>query len=563
MGKKRDKFFARDVPEFVAIFRADLNPGVDIETLRARGYVQITYINSKGQQETDACRKIITRLRYSGKPDKIPDVSLPAADVPGFTELFRQELNPGLDINTLYEGSFIRMSYINSRGELETDLCSNVCHRLKRRLPADSRYSGQAYPALSSIPGFMERFDASLNPGTDPEVVRINSSALLAFRESDGSIASEPCWKSAIIRFGFNPNRFPAVMIPEFSASVTLDLNTGIDLGTLYTDSQEKIRYITDDGTEEDTVFRYLSRGCSAKKKAGYAKDNPDFMRIWDPSLNPGVDINTLRCTSRQPITYMTDHGPETDKLESLIRRGCIPKPGLGKAADVPGFIEMAPPELNPDVDMENLTAGSGITVNYYGINGTVCQGKVAAIVSHCRAEQRRAEAGLAKDDPEFMALFRPELNPGINLEMLGRGSLRDVSYYDDQGNLCRAATTTIFKRLQRRRNMRPRVRKEKKETGRHIICAAEQDPELLDFFNPELNPGINIETLPVQTTKCRSVKWQCPYCGYVFEKGIVSICGRHPKCPRCRDTGIWMESAAIPEGVPVLIRGRRRRNNN
>lgn len=266
-------------------------------------------------------------------------------------------------------------------------------------------------------------------------------------------------------------------------------------------------------------------------------KDSEEFLRFFDPDLNPEIDITKLWSDSTIKIKYRREDGMIARILvRSLFKRKNLSKGYLiGQLAkDVPGFMEIFEQDLNPDIDPETLKTTDKVCIRYHDGSGRLREAKLYSIIVTLRNHESgiyKAYTGPADivgfdpkfwsyctvtDDSERERIVHLSKKSAIRLPMLCR-----------KGHPFEATPYQIFHHAE----PCPYCRGRKIKAG--LSDAASADPEIADFW---AEPNVDITT--VSPIAQKSFHFKCPHCGHTFTRYMNQIIYRHPKCPVCHDTG-------------------------
>ena len=337
------------------------------------------------------------------------------------------------------------------------------------------------------------------------------------------------------------------------------DLNPGIDINNLKNDSSQTIIWNSlNDKTVTDSVcniiFAIQHPGVPGSKRilrpmvyseipGLYAKDVPEFMEGFHEEYNPGIDIDELKCSSdatviwiapnKRPVMYSVssiihaiDH-PESRCSNNVLRPDIV-KYGEPAAADhlavnIPGFVDRFIPELNPDININNLPMGSKADIYWKNQEGKILRSNVLSITSVLR-KKAKDHTLYAKDViPDIKNIIKQRLNDVIiDYDNLTAESHMKVYYkmpYDDDLYYDEVARIAI--RFQRRGSL-------KRKRYRSALNA---NPDIARFWKDKaFYPD------ELSASSSRPVTFECPYCKTVFHKTVASMISSNLRCPNCDD---------------------------
>lgn len=185
-----------------------------------------------------------------------------------------------------------------------------------------------------------------------------------------------------------------------------------------------------------------------------------EFREWWDKYayLNSGIDPTILSRFGRQRLKYINTNG-EVDSIyvDTLFRRLTSRKSKASKAPkvskpkklawDCKAFRDTFTEELNPDIDLRNLSANdTQIPLKYVNKRG-----KISTI--RARSWFRAEKKGKRKIDPkllcwsypEFRDLFSRELNPDLDPEKLYIYDRRKIRYRSMEGSITSIHIKNLF----------------------------------------------------------------------------------------------------------------------
>ena len=115
-------------------------------------------------------------------------------------------------------------------------------------------------------------------------------------------------------------------------------------------------------------------------------------MKLFDPELNPGFDLNT-RSNSTKILRYRQADGQiREDPVRRLFCRRNVSKGYTthGFAKNVPGFMDLFDPELNPHINIETLSgADTKRRMRYKDHADRICEAKVFSVIVTLRNHER------------------------------------------------------------------------------------------------------------------------------------------------------------------------------
>lgn len=271
-----------------------------------------------------------------------------------------------------------------------------------------------------------------------------------------------------------------------------------------------------------------------------YAKDNPEFMKVFDPEINDHIDLETLRLDSMQWFLYVIDESDgEVAVGISSVRAFYPPDRPMPfmRAMDMDGFMDNYHPELNPGVDVEKLYAGSRKKILYPDRFGRIRQRSIYDIVN--AKEQYHPVA----DDECYGIIGNSSLFWGYCIE-------------DDKEKISQTLRTN---RVELMRMQCPTCGKIFKAHPKDIFTKEEPcpfcarnaikreenrrfegnvddiDPYVREYWSDENELTID----EIALTSPKKYKWQCIMCGHKFEKAPIFVVKKSPKCPLCKDRGL------------------------
>lgn len=155
-----------------------LNPDINPEKISVRGHKMLKYKDESGE-----IREISVYRAAHGPYKKVP-IKYFAWSYPEFREFFREDLNPGIDptkLRTRDYHTFIR--YITDGGRNSRISVKSFFQKLRQ---GPKTYSPDQF--CWNYPEFREMFSRELNPGMDPEKLKVFDKRSMKYRTADGDI---------------------------------------------------------------------------------------------------------------------------------------------------------------------------------------------------------------------------------------------------------------------------------------------------------------------------------------------------------------------------------------
>lgn len=268
--------------------------------------------------------------------------------------------------------------------------------------------------------------------------------------------------------------------------------------------------------------------------------ESSDFMKLFDPELNPGFDPEKVYSNSTKKVTYHKNGDGELVTRPVLVlfrRKDMLHERAASNlmAADVPGFMEIFVPELNPGLDPAKIKATDRKTrINYYGPDGRVQNAAVYSVVvtlrNHATGKYtpKRAQPDIIGDDEHFWkycAAVDPKEKERIRY--LSKTHNRRLPMICPKGHPFLQSPEIFFGK----KIPCPYCSGKKMLSG--VSDAAAMDPGLEPLWD---EPEADIHAVPA--TSLKTYHFKCPLCNYKFARCLNQLIFRSPKCPACHDTG-------------------------
>ena len=541
---------------------------------------------------------------------------------PDFREWFQPEENPGVDPTKLTKTNGTKLVHRRPDGRTYTT-CVELLYRGRDYLYSDAEEARYA----DADPDFMAWFQQDENPGVDVHNIKITDRHLRLWHHREDGYRY-----SIIVRYLFL-NRDPdtgknvtgkfklpkeekvraAWSDPDFRKWFQPEENPGVDPTTLTKNDKTRLTHRRADGRTYTVVVASIYHGrdhfyCN-EEYVLYADADSDFLSWFQPEENPGVDVHEIRMTDHKLrlwhrredgyrysiiVRYLFfDYDPDT-KQTVFSGKFHMPKEERNDFAWAdPDFQEWFQPEYNPGVDPTRIVKADCRTkMKHRRPDGrfytATCSDLYAGTPTlHSRKEERE----YVWDDPLFREWYQPEMNPGVDIKHLMKNDREQVLYHKrPDGRIYDTLAVRLY--------------------AQHgtFFCDKENwvyvwdDPEFREWFQSELNPGIDPtdflrsnKTLIrhrcvdgyVYTITCsqlyyrgffsvsckrilyacqdeeimlfaateadrallrksaagshRRLNFICPHCGFEFQRRISDVAFHYPKCQKCKDTGFFV----------------------
>ena len=449
----------------------------------------------------------------------MPKILRLAKEVPGFMELFNKELNPNIDIDCLSAKSKEQIKIkLNDNKTIERRVRSITANLEKNK----GKYLPREGNPAKEVPGFLNVFNPELNPDIDIDALYTKSSAKIKISLDNGRIIQRQV-NSIVKNLNKNNGHLsiiePQLMkdIPGFLEIFNQELNPDVDIDTLTVEEGKKIKICLESGSVVERTLKNIAynlksnNGKYVSKENIFAKDIPAFLEIFDPKLNPDIDLNTLK---------MFEH--DTSIKIKITDEEIV--------------------EIQMRNIMKNIKRNNGVFISQ-------------KIYHHKKNYMR------AIDSPEFSKWIIKENNPDVDLDNLGmHDSKTDLVYIDEHGIKRTIKANSFFRNVKRNGGKfisrysitsNPRKGQLVRAVIPGINDAQTLDPDIILFWgNNKKGPD---EISPYTGHQYNFI---CPYCGYEFRKAIKNVAMKSPKCPSCYDNGFEnKEIKNMPVDVAFLLR--------
>ena len=362
-------------------------------------------------------------------------------------------------------------------------------------------------------------------------------------------------------------------------------LNPGVNVSVLTETARLNIHRL-DGSIQTIMVHSLLARRNLLRTKTDIlASEDPEFAHLFMTDLNENIDFtHLLRGDNVVRLFFKDTKGKikETTARKYFYSRNTV-KRNYVKRKDPDGYDRRRKiihkaydsqkfqmfwkkyKDLNPGVDPTRLTAQD--YVNYKNrMTGKVERILVRAVLQRKNSVMPISERS-AWDDPEFRETFPADLNPGIDMMQVRRSDTKTLLNGIGRRGLAIQQTPSNFFRAQVRR-MEHREKLKSDTSGRHWnMQLAWDDPGFRDFFDPTLNPDINILTL-YRTSKVIIRYYETS--GEIGESMIGPLfrSGHFRRPYACRKYVYAMEfpdfvDAVTPELNPGIDLSKLKRNDN
>lgn len=305
---------------------------------------------------------------------------------------------------------------------------------------------------------FRSWFDQELNPDIDPRVIGINDRIKIRYRRSSGMIDSMRANTIAnkIEKYGHiveaAKGNFQCIMdLPIFKDWFKQELNPNIDPYSISISAEwPHIQYVRIDGSNAEISPR---RFVSIIKKNGkfvepkkcqrcdpqWCINDDVFMKKFDTELNKHINFKLLKSNDKNTILSFVDKS-------------------------------------------ENIRT---TTAHSYYLNVKRNGGK------HADNSDKRIHYAI--ENPYFCSFFKQELNPNIDLSRIRCSDSKTVLHYVmENGNEGYIKPKTFFKNIERNNG----IFVESKRNIKASKTLAIDDPSFKKWYEPELNPDIDIKKL-------------------------------------------------------------------
>lgn len=336
--------FIKDVPEFMELYDAALNPNLDISTVHVSNYKdRIFYMRKNGDIGSTTASAFMKNLRTHGvyvEHKKLAQHRL-AIDNPVFSIWFDAALNPDIDLDGLYRSnSEVEILYKRKDNQIGIITARDFFRNLKRNNgcfvePKNSKKTKKSLAIEDPI--FCDWYNPQVNPDIDvSKITTWNVKQKIKYIGRDDkiySISAKMFFDNVSRNKGvfIEPNhlKIKAVMkemnyktpweVPIFREWFDQELNPEIDPKQLRFDSNVKIRYVVNEYTHAFITLKGFFRNIEKHKGLFQpVKTNVDIKKIFwkwfDPKLNTTIDPFLIKVNDRKVrLKYKDSNGNVRD----------------------------------------------------------------------------------------------------------------------------------------------------------------------------------------------------------------------------------------------------------
>lgn len=254
------------------------------------------------------------------------------------------------------------------------------------------------------------RANVDLNPEFDPTVEPADSQKMFYYRDVTENVSFDTI--SNIMQRNRIDSRPPAGNVPRVC-----------EVPDLYT--------LLKDNAEYNADLDFSRRGCESRKKVYFLDQNDDLScasisKLYHRILGGTIALNAKYPSNRQELAK--SH-PDFMKIYEKNKN------------------------LNPHLDIDNLTAGSNALISYRDDNGQISTTRVNTLLSRKSVTTKPAQTKkhiLCRNIPEFYQIFldNADLNAHLDIESLTIGSNK-IFYFRNKltGKVCHAPVAAFLKR--------------------------------------------------------------------------------------------------------------------
>lgn len=437
-----------------------------------------------------------------------------------FMKYWDKAINPNVDLETLTTGSETEILYKDMYGFIKKSVVRRLCCKKEESI-------NTKFLAMNNSV-FMSYWDPKLNPNVKLETLKTNSNHGVRIVDEYGILRtiriSSLCRRK--ITKQQKSERLKLVKdIPEIMELYIPELNTDVNLSHLTVYSNTTITIKDKYGKIRKENIMKLWASIKGRK---LAIKYPNFIKVWNKNLNPNINIETITANSTEYINLIENGKIVKKTVKSICNnQGIKNKDNLAINNEM--FNKWVNKEDNLDINLDILPCTSHKCVNIRNEFGDLHKVAVREICKYkTTLDERKDKLIYAKNNEIFMSFWNSNLNPDVDLEQLLAQSHNNIKIYDQFNNIKSVEVRTICTKYINKRNDLVDEQLKLKNT------ILQYDSDFFEYLDE------NEYKISYCNNSNKKIKFACPCCGYKWSAKIKTVAFRNPKCPICKDQGIY-----------------------